>query len=133
MIGTPGLSYHLIYQMLLEACSSIAQSCIYVANNTQKQNTCHTDHQAETHGATILEGWDRLLVRRNEHGLDNQQVVIQGDDGVDQCDEHDEVVSAIEGCCKYEELAEEACEWRNTCQREQSQGHDHGEFRVGLV
>ena len=34
MIGTPGLSYHLIYQMLLEACSSIAQYAINAAYYT---------------------------------------------------------------------------------------------------
>ena len=103
-------------ESILEACSCIAQYAIYTTYNTQKQDTCYTNQQAETHGATVLEGRDRLVVRGDEHGLDDQQVVIQGNDSVDQCNEHNEVISTVEGCCKHEELAEEACERRNTCQ-----------------
>ena len=63
--------------MLLEANSRIAQYTIHTTYYTQQQNTCHTSHQADTHGTAILESRYRLFVRSDEHGLDNQQVVIQ--------------------------------------------------------
>ena len=117
----------------LECSCRIAQYTIHTTHNTQQQDACHTNHQAQTHGTSVLESRNRLFVRCDEHGLDNQQVVIQRDDRINQSNEHNQVITAIEGCCKYEELAEEAGKRWNTCQREQGQGHDHGEFRIGLV
>ena len=101
---------------LLEVCSRITQYAINAADNTQQQDTRYASNQAETHRTTVLERWNRLFVRGNEHSLDNQQVVVQRNDGVDQSDEHNQVVTAVEGGCKDKELAEEACERWNTCQ-----------------
>ena len=83
----------LIYEIMvrecfLEANSRIAQYTIYTTYDTQQQDACHTSHQADTHGTAITEGRDRLFVRGNEHRLDNQQIVIQGDDGIDQSNEY---------------------------------------------
>ena len=41
--------------------------------------------------------------------------------------------AAVEGCREDEELREEACEGRDTGQREQGQGHQEGQARVGGV
>ena len=123
----------MVREYFLEATSRIAQYTIHTAYNTQQQDTCHASHQADTHGASVLEGRYRLFVRSNEHCLDDEQIVIQGDDGIDQSNEYHQPMSAVECSSKHEELAEESGERRNTCQGEQGQSHDHGQLWVGLV
>ena len=116
MIDNLGLSYSEKIKILLEMNSRIAQYAIYATYNTHQEDTCYANHQANTHGTSVLEGRYRLLVRSDKHRLDNQQIVIQGYDGVDQCDEYYQPMSAIKCCSKDKELAEETGEWRNTCQ-----------------
>ena len=112
----PELSYIWTDKILLETYGCIAQYSIDTADNTQQKDTCYANHQANTHGTSVLEGRYRLFVRSDKHRLDNQQIVIQGYDGVDQCDEYYQPMSAIKCCSKDKELAEETGEWRNTCQ-----------------
>ena len=119
--------------LYLETCGCIAQQTVHTADNTQQQDASQAGQQADAHGTTVLKGRNRLFVWSDEHSLDNQQVVIQGDNRINQSNEHNQVVTAIKGCCKYEELAEEAGKRWNTCQREQGQGHHHREFRVGFI
>ena len=63
--------------LYLETCGCIAQQAVQAADNTQQQDASQAGQQADTHGTTVLESRNRLLVWSNEHSLDYQQVVIQ--------------------------------------------------------
>ena len=69
----------------------------------------------------------------DEHGFDYQQVVVERDHRVEQGDENQQMKSLLESGREDEELREKACEGRNACQREEREGHQHGQLGVGAV
>ena len=71
-----------------------------------------------------------MLVLVDKHGLYHSQVVVERDDGVQQGDENQHVISLLCRGGKYEELAEEPGKWRDSCQREQ--GDHHHEAQAGI-
>ena len=68
-----------------------------------------------------LERGDWIVVRIDEHRLHYKQIVVEGDNRVEQCYEHEDVdgnASSLQRAGEDEELAEETCERK---------------FRIGLV
>ena len=43
------------------------------------------------------------------------------------------MITCVESCHEDEELREEACKGRNTCQGEQAKRHDERELGIGAV
>ncbi len=84
------------------------QQFIHSAAQTQHHNAGHTNGQTDGAQRTALEGGHRRIVRRDIHGLHNEQIVVQRDDGVDQRQEHHQIVALMEGGSKHKELAEES-------------------------
>ena len=74
-----------------------------------------------------------MLAFVDEHGFDDSQVVVEGDDGVQEGDEDEHVVSLLRGGGKYEEFAEESGEGRYSGRREEGQHHDEAQAGVGGV
>ncbi len=69
--------------------------------------------RAKRSEACGAEGRHGTLLGRDIHGLDNEEIVVERDDGVDQGDEHEDVDryrTLREGRGEDEELAEESGE-----------------------
>ena len=76
------------------------------------------DGERPVDGGAIAEGGQGVLLLGDVHGLDDEQVVVEGDDRVDQGYQHYEVgpegcaLVTADGCHEDEELREHASERR---------------------
>ena len=94
-------------------CGSVVKCCIDAACKTNKDDACHADHQSGTLAPMALERGDWIVVRIDEHRLHYKQIVVEGDNRVEQCYEHEDVdgnASSLQRAGEDEELAEETCE-----------------------
>lgn len=103
------------------------------ADDADEDYAHDAEGKAHTGVAVALESGYRLLVGLDIHGLDDEQIVVEGDDGVDQRDEHKDYEPGLEGGHKHEELAEEASKGRDARKTEQAERHEEGELGVGAV
>ena len=103
------------------------------ADDTRKHDTEEADYHRDAAVVVRTEIGQRVVVRRDEHGTDNQQVVVQRDNRVEQGNQHQDIVSLLHRRSKDEELAEETGKWRNARQGEQGEHHQHAQPRVRLV
>ena len=71
MIDNLGLSYSEKIKILLEMNSRITQYAIYATYNTQQEDTCYANHQANTHCTSVLESRNGLFVWSNKHRFDD--------------------------------------------------------------
>lgn len=106
---------------------------VETAGDAKQHHTEHADAKGGTRAAVAAEGGDGGLVGLNVHGLDDEQVVVERNDGVDQGYEHEEMIAGIERCHEHEELGEETCERGDTGQGEEAERHEERELRVGAV
>lgn len=106
------------------------------AADAEKEYAGDADGESPAGGAVYTESGEWLVVGRDIHGLDDKQIVVEGDDGIDKGYQYEPVAHAthgLEGCHEDEELREEACEGRDACQGEEAERHKEGEARVGLI
>ena len=91
-------------------CGSVVKRCIDAACKTNKDDACHADHQSGTLAPMALERGDWIVVRIDEHRLHYKQIVVEGDNRVEQCYEHEDVdgnASSLQRAGEDEELADE--------------------------
>ena len=91
-------------------CGSVVKRCIDAACKTNKDDACHADHQSGTLAPMTLERGDWIVVRIDEHRLHYKQIVVEGDNRVEQCYEHQDVdgnASSLQRAGEAEEHAEE--------------------------
>ena len=87
------------------------QSFVDEAHHAQQADACRAERQRQAYARRALErGHRRKAVRRkglgDVHGLDHQQVVEKGDDGVHQREEHNQIPPLGKGRRENEELRE---------------------------
>ena len=127
---------HCILAAIGNGVESVGKAVDEVVGNTADAEEHHACHAEEEGGAAVAvnpESGERILVGDDVHGLDDKQVVVERDDGVDQCNEHQPVPSGVEGCHEDEELREEACKRGDTCEREEAERHEERQLWVALV
>lgn len=112
----------------------IYKSIVDAAYKTHKNDAGNANPHAETLGAGRAESSDgtRLLIV-DEHGLNNEQIVVERHNGVDQRYEHKYVKGHRTGSNtgrENEKLAEETRKRRNTGKREH--GKHHRERQLGV-
>ncbi len=110
-----------------------ADVLVDAAGNAEQEYAQAAHQQADAGVGVGRESGDGGVAFVDEHGLDNPQVVVERDDGVQQGDEDEDVESLFGGGGKDEEFAEEAGERGYSRQGEQRQHHDDAEARVGGV
>ena len=107
----------MFYTLLDSYCKAQArQVAIYATCYTQDEYAGYADNESCTTIAVGLNGLDGIVVGVDKHCFYNQQVVVERDDCIEQCDEYENIESTVYSRSKYEELAEETCKWGNTCQ-----------------
>lgn len=67
---------------------------VYVAYDTETDDTGNANPHAETFGASRAESGNGVFAVVDEHRLHHEEVVVEGDDGVNQRYQH----KHIEGC-----------------------------------
>ena len=115
---------------------AVAEAADVVVEHTAETEYQHTEGAEEEGYASVnvaLERRYRAFVGLDVHGLDDEQIVVERDDGIGQSNEHQQRIAGLEGCHEYEELAEESCKGRNTCQREEAERHEERKLRIALV
>ena len=100
----------------LKSVSKAVNVVVDAADKAEQDDTCRTDGEGSTRATVALESGDGIVVGLDVHGLDNHQVVVERDDRVDQGNEDQEMETGLEGCHEDEELGEETCKRRDTCQ-----------------
>ena len=86
------------------------------ARQAQNDDACRANQQAGTCVVVAAESSNGGIGRGDVHSFDNPQVIVKRNYRVDQCNEHQQMETAVEGCREDEELREEACERRDTGQ-----------------
>lgn len=114
------------------------QSFVDEAHHAQQADACRAERQRQAYARRALErSHRRETVRReglgNVHGLDHQQVVEKGDDGVHQRKKHDQIPPLGKGRRENEELGEETGKRGDAAQREQGQRQHQCQARVRTV
>ena len=77
-------------------------NCIYtilvdVGDDTEEDDASYAEGEGNALAACALEGGDGRLVAGDPYRLDYEEVVVEGDDGVDEGDEHEHVKSSRQG------------------------------------
>lgn len=121
-----------LYRML-HAESIVADGFVRTAGNAEQDDAKGADDEGGTSVVVGTEGGYRLVVLTDVHGLDDAQVVVEREHGVDQGDEHQHVPTSFECGGEDEELREEACKRGNAGQREEGQREQEGNLGVGVV
>ena len=67
------------------------QVAVDAAYQAEKHYAGKGDPHADAFATGATEGGDDTLFFADEHGFDHEEVVVEGDDGVDQSDEHEDV------------------------------------------
>lgn len=83
------------------------------ADNAYGHDASRTQDEADAGVAVAFERGDGSFVGINVHGFDYQQIIIQGNDRIDQCYEYQYMKTRLEGGHEYEELAEKPGERRD--------------------
>ena len=116
------------------ACNA-EQPVVYGAYDAEQQDAADGNHEAEALGECRAESFDLTRLFADIHCLDHQKIVVQGNDGVDEGDEHQYVdcnAALVDGCGEDEEFAEEACEGRDAGEGEHGQHHCKRQSGIGL-
>ena len=117
----------------LEAVTERVDVVVEHAAQTAHDDAGDAEEQGEAGVDVATEGGYGVVGRCDVHGLNDEQVVVERDDGVGQGDEHQQGVACVEGGHEHEELAEEACKWGYACQGEEAERHEEGQLGVGAV
>ena len=114
------------------------QAFVDETHHAQQADTHRAERQREAHARMAAQGsHHRKAVRRkglgDVHGLDHQQLVEKGDDGVHQREEHNQIPPLGKGRRENKELGEETGKRGDAAQREQGQRQHQRQARVRAV
>ena len=121
---------HLAYRCEVE------QRAVAAANDTEQYDAGHSDNETEALGTSRFETCDGAFLFSDIHCLHYEKIVVERNDGVDEGDKHEDVdgnAALVDGSGEDEELREEACKGRNTCEREHCQHHAECKAGIGLA
>jgi len=104
-----------------------------VAYKTHNYHAGNTNAKPDFCYQVISKGWDGYIRFHDKHGLYNEQIIIQGDDGVDYGNQYEDIKTFFGGSRKEEELSKETSHRRDTSQRKHTEHHDQTEAGIGFV
>lgn len=120
----------------LHAVAQIAQNInisVDTADNASENDTQGTDDDGNLAVGIAFEQGNWLITLHNIHGFDNEQIVVQGNNSVDQSYEHEYGKTCVKSCHEDEKFGEETCKGWYARQREQAECHNKRQFGVSLV
>ena len=126
MISVLFFNCYMISVLLLYSCYAV-QPLVDAGANTEEDDADCAEGEGQFGGRVALESRQRRGGLLDVHLLHDEQIVVEARNGVDQCDEYNEVSPETTLLCSShedEELREHTCEGRDAGQREQGECHE---------
>ena len=101
---------------LFQAITETVDVAIDVTGQTEEDNTGQANQQGQTCSTIAAESGNGRIALLDIHCLHDKQIILERNHRIHQGDEHQQMMSGVESGLEDEELREEACKGRYTCQ-----------------